>query len=312
MAPTLVILAAGMGSRYGGLKQLDPVGPDGEIMMEYSIFDAVRAGFNTVIFVIRKDFEKEFDELIGQKLKGRVRYSYAFQELDDIPSGYKVPVGRVKPWGTGHALLAAAPLIDGPFAVINADDYYGPSAYEELHRFLTDQANGVGDNRYGICLWPLYETLSDHGSVSRGVSELSSDGNLIGLTEQKKVYRDGDGARYTLDDGETFHPLARDTLVSMNFFGFPQAFLSRVEEEFELFLEESLTDDPLKCEYLLPEIVGVHTKTRGVTVRAIPVDDRWFGVTNREDKPIVVAALQELVDQNVYPAPLWGHPEHGC
>ncbi len=306
MAPTLVILAAGMGSRYGGLKQLDSVGPDGEIMMEYSIFDAVRSGFDSVIFVIRKDFEKEFDELIGQKLKDRVCYTYAFQELDDLPPGYEVPKGRVKPWGTGHALLSAASLIDGPFAVINADDYYGPSAYERLYRFLTDETNGVGDDRYGICLWPLHETLSDYGSVSRGVSEITPDNNLIGLTELKKIFRDGDGARYTLDDGETFHPLARDTLVSMNFFGFPRAFLDRIEEEFAVFLEKALSDDPLKCEYLLPEIVGAHTRTRGITVRAIPVEDRWFGVTNREDKPIVVAALRELVDQGVYPAPLWG------
>ena len=307
MAPTLVILAAGMGSRYGGLKQLDPVGPDGEIMMEYSIFDAVRAGFDEVIFVIRKDFEREFDELIGKKLKGYIRYRYAFQELDDLPPGYEVPEGRVKPWGTGHALLVAAPLISGPFAVINADDYYGPSAYEKLYRFLTDDEVGVSEDRYGICLWSLHETLSDHGSVSRGVSEVSPEGDLIGLTERKKIYRDGDRACYTLDDGVTFHPLASDTLVSMNFFGFPQAFLSRLEEEFPLFLDHTLMDgDSLKSEYLLPEIVGAHTKTRGVKVRAIPVEDRWFGVTNKEDKPVVVAALQRLVDQDIYPAPLWG------
>lgn len=306
MAPTLVILAAGMGSRYGGLKQLDPVGPDGEIMMEYSIFDAVRAGFEEVIFVIRKDFEREFDDLIGKKLKGHVRYLYAFQELDDLPLGYEVPEGRVKPWGTGHALLAAAPLISGPFAVINADDYYGPSAYEKLYRFLTDEEDGVAEDRYGICLWPLHETLSDYGSVSRGVSEISPDGDLIGLTERKKIYRDGDGACYTLDDGVKFHPLARDTLVSMNFFGFPEAFLNRLEEEFSLFLDHRLSDgDPLKSEYLLPEIVGIHVKTRGVTVRAIPVEDRWFGVTNIEDKPFVVAALEKFVEQGVYPAPLW-------
>ena len=306
MAPTLVILAAGMGSRYGGLKQLDPVGPDGEIMMEYSIFDAVRAGFEEVIFVIRKDFEREFDDLIGKKLKGHVRYRYAFQELDDLPLGYEVPEGRVKPWGTGHALLAAAPLISGPFAVINADDYYGPSAYEKLYRFLTDEEDGVAEDRYGICLWPLHETLSDYGSVSRGVSEISPDGDLIGLTERKKIYRDGDGACYTLDDGVTFHPLDRDTLVSMNFFGFPEAFLNRLEEEFSLFLDHRLSDgDPLKSEYLLPEIVGIHVKTRGVTVRAIPVEDRWFGVTNREDKPFVVAALEKFVEEGVYPAPLW-------
>ncbi len=306
MAPTLVILAAGMGSRYGGLKQLDPVGPDGEIMMEYSIFDAVRAGFEEVIFVIRKDFEREFDVLIGKKLKGHVRCRYAFQELDNLPLGYEVPEGRVKPWGTGHALLAAAPLISGPFAVINADDYYGPSAYEKLYRFLTDEEDGVAEDQYGICLWPLHETLSDYGSVSRGVSEISPDGDLIGLTERKKIYRDGDGACYTLDDGVTFHPLDRDTLVSMNFFGFPEAFLNRLEEEFSLFLDHRLSDgDPLKSEYLLPEIVGIHVKTRGVTVRAIPVEDRWFGVTNREDKPFVVAALEKFVEQGVYPAPLW-------
>lgn len=305
MAPTLVILAAGMGSRYGGLKQLDSVGPDGEVIMEYSIYDAVRAGFDSVVFVIRRDFEKEFDDLIGKKLKGRVHYHYAFQELGDLPPGYKIPEGRIKPWGTGHALLSAAPLIGGPFAVINADDYYGSSAYGKLFRFLTDEQNGVSDDRYGICLWPLHETLSDHGSVSRGVSEISPDGTLIALTERKKIYRDGDVARYTLDDGATFHPLARDTLVSMNFFGFPRAFLSRLEEEFALFLEMNLAKDPQKCEYLLPDIVGAHTKKLGVTVRAIPVEDRWFGVTNREDKPLVVAALQELVDRGIYPAPLW-------
>lgn len=308
-APTLVILAAGMGSRYGGLKQLDPVGPDGEIIMDYSVYDAVRAGFEQVIFVIRRDFEREFDEMVGKKLKGRVNYRYAFQDLHNIPDGCDVPEGRVKPWGTGHALLSAIDLIDGPFAVINADDYYGPSAYDKLYQFLSDSSEGVADDRYGICLWPLHETLSDHGSVSRGVSDISSDGVLIELTELKKIYRDGDQARYTLDEGATFKPLSRDTLVSMNFFGFPHAFLRRLKEGFPQFIKDNLDENPMKCEYLLPEIVSDHVREYGITVQAIPVKDRWFGVTNKEDKPLVVAALKSLADQHVYPRPLWSSSE---
>ncbi len=308
-SPTLVILAAGMGSRYGGLKQLDPVGPDGEIIMEYSVYDAIRAGFDEVIFVIRKDFEEAFDALIGAKLGGRVRYRYAFQNIDDIPEGFTVPEDRVKPWGTGHALLAASGLIEGPFAVINADDYYGTSAYRKLYQFLADAEDGVSDNRYGICLWPLHETLSDYGSVSRGVSEVSATNELISLKELKKIYRDGDQARYTLDDGATFFPLPRDTLVSMNFFGFPRVFLDRLKEGFPRFLKDGLGNNPEKCEYLLPEIVADHMRENHVSVYTIPVDDRWFGVTNKEDKPLVVEALRGLVAQGVYPAPLWGGRE---
>lgn len=303
--PVLVIMAAGMGSRYGGLKQLEALGPTGEILMDYSVFDAVKAGFSEVIFVIRKDFEEEFDRLIRNKLKDRVRYGYAFQDLRDLPAGFSVPEGRVKPWGTGQAVLAAREQIEGPFAVINADDYYGPGAYRAIHAFLTQADGGEEADQAGLCVWRLGDTLSDYGQVSRGVCEIGPDGRLKNLREIKAIERSGGMARFSTDGGASYESLSLDSPVSMNFWGFPASFIDRLASGFTAFLNNLPALDPLTSEYLLPIVVGQELASGGASVQAMAVEDAWYGVTNREDKPRVMEALAEFVRQGLYPAPLW-------
>ncbi len=300
--PVLVIMAAGMGSRYGGLKQLDPVGPHGEILMDYSVYDAMRAGFSKVIFVIRKDFEQAFDQMIGDQWAGHLDYAYAFQDMHDIPEPYRVPGGRVKPWGTGQAVLAARRLIRGPFAVINADDYYGPGAYRAVHAFLSQIEE---ERQLGLCVWRLHDTLSDHGYVSRGVCDIGPDGQLLGLRELKRIEKSAGGARYSLDGGLTYEDLDADSPVSMNFWGFPASFIDYLEEGFLDFFANRLEEDALTAEYLLPELVGRLLARGEVTVHAMPVEDAWYGVTNKEDKPRVAKALDELTGAGLYPKPLW-------
>ena len=302
--PVLVIMAAGMGSRYGGLKQLEALGPSGAILMDYSVFDAAEAGFSQVIFVIRKDFEEEFDRLIRNKLKDRVRYSYAFQDLRDLPPGFSVPKGRVKPWGTGQAVLAAREQIEGPFAVINADDYYGPGAYRAIHAFLS-QADGGEEDQAGLCVWRLGDTLSDYGQVSRGVCEIGPDGRLINLREIKAIERSGEMARFSPDGGAGYESLSLDSPVSMNFWGFPASFLDRLASGFTAFLGNLPALDPLTAEYLLPIVVGQDLASGRASVRAMAVEDAWYGVTNREDKPRVMEALASFASQGLYPTPLW-------
>jgi NDP-sugar pyrophosphorylase family protein len=299
--PVLVIMAAGMGSRYGGLKQLEPLGPDGEILMDYSVFDAARAGFSQVIFVIRRDFEEAFDRMMRPKLGDRIRFSYAFQDPDDLPPGFSTPAGRVKPWGTGQAVLAARDLIRGPFAVINADDYYGPSAFQAIFDFLS----GPQAEKIGLCVWRLRDTLSDHGHVSRGVCDIDGEGRLRSLREIKRIERSAHGARYTLDGGLTYQALDPDSPVSMNFWGFPLSFMDELKAGFSQFLKGLEEDDPLTAEYLLPEVVSRALETGKTEVMAMPVEDAWYGVTNKEDKPRVEDALNQLAREGVYPTPLW-------
>lgn len=303
--PVLVVMAAGMGSRYGGLKQLDALGPAGEILMDYSVFDAVRAGFTEVIFVIRKDFEAAFDRLIGNKLKGRVSYHYAFQDLADLPEGESVPQGRIKPWGTGQAVLAARDLIEGPFAVINADDYYGPGAYRAIYTFLTEEESREQGERIGLCVWRLGDTLSDHGHVSRGVCKLKEGGRLEELREIRKIERWGGSARYALESGAGYESLDLDSPVSMNFWGFPLSFVDRLAGGFAHFLKNLEGLDPLTAEYLLPVLVGGELEAGRAVVQAMLVEDAWYGVTNKEDKPRVQEALAGLTRQGLYPSPLW-------
>ncbi|HPX93898.1 MAG TPA: nucleotidyltransferase [Bacillota bacterium] len=303
--PVLVVMAAGMGSRYGGLKQLESFGPSGEILMDYSVFDAVRAGFSQVIFVIRKDFEEAFNRMIGPRLEGRVNYTYVFQDLQDLPAGYSVPQGRIKPWGTGQAVLAAREELKGPFAVINADDYYGPSAYRAIRDFLTrDHAPGEGD-RLGLCVWRLGDTLSDHGRVSRGVCEMEEDGSLKGLREIKGIERSGAGARYPLEGGAAYQALDLDSPVSMNFWGFPVSFVHDLASEFAGFLERLQDLDPLTSEFLLPVVVGQGLASGRARVEVMRVTDSWYGVTNKEDRPRVEEALAGFARQGLYPTPLW-------
>lgn len=301
--PVLLVMAAGMGTRYGGLKQMDPLGPGGEILMDYSVYDAMRAGFSKVIFVIRRDFEGPFDTRVKAKLQGRLSYGYAYQELDDLPDGFSPPQGRVKPWGTGHAVLAARDLIQGPVAVINADDYYGPEAFRTIYAFL-QESQGTGSPRIGLCTWRLGDTLSENGQVSRGVCLTQGD-RLLKIEEMHQIEAQGDKVRASRDQGRSYQDLDGDLPVSMNFWGFPLSFIDLLAENFPDFLKAAAQDQDLTAEYPLPVIVGQELAAGRIEAVAMPVSDRWYGVTNRADKPQVAAALAALSDKGLYPHPLW-------
>lgn len=301
--PTLLIMAAGMGSRYGGLKQIDPVGPNGEIIMDYSLYDAKRAGFERVVFVIKEEFQEAFKETIGRRIEPHMEVHYVFQRLDDLPYGYDVPDNRVKPWGTGHAVIAARDVIDGPFACLNADDYYGPEVFAKIYAFLTGDRE-PGEHAMGA--WELRNTTSPHGHVARGVSELDEENRLIRIVERTKIEMAGDDARFTEDDGETWHNLSGKSPVSMNFWGFGLEMMGLLKEGFIEFVDEAIMRDLPKSEFLLPTFVDSLIKKNMATVRAFPVKDRWFGVTYQDDKPNVMYALAELHRQGQYPTPLWG------
>lgn len=298
LKPILVVLAAGMGSRYGGLKQIDPVGPGGETLLEYSIFDAVRAGFGEVIFVIRRDIEDAFVAGVGAKYADTdgVSVRYAFQELGDLPDGFDLPAGREKPWGTGHATLAARDLIHGPFAVINADDFYGARAFE----MLAAQLSAPSDD-YAMVGFLLRDTLSAHGSVTRGVCRTDGD-FLQKIVEISSIVPDGDGATYPDESGEPCH-LSGDATVSMNFWGFPETIVPRLEEGLARFLEQNL-DDP-EAEYLLPDVVDDLIGDGRARVRVLPGGGPWFGVTYKQDREVVVRSIRELIDEGAYPEHLW-------
>jgi UTP-glucose-1-phosphate uridylyltransferase len=300
MKPTLVILAAGMGSRYGSLKQVDPVGPNGETILEYSVYDAIRAGFGKVVFVIRRDIEKEFKEIFIDKLKKHIEIDYVFQELDMIPDGISVPTDRVKPWGTGHAVLVAAKAVKEPFAVINADDYYGSDAYKKIADYLlTLSPNSTAFSMVGF---DMDKTLSEHGLVSRGVCELDSNGDLISVTERTKIGRDAKGVAYR-DANDAPVYISEKSIVSMNFWGFSPAFFANLETHFRMFIRENAGN--LKAELYLPFVVDELVKQKQATVKVLRSSDQWFGVTYKEDKPLVVAKISELVASGVYPTKLW-------
>ncbi len=300
--PLLIVMAAGMGSRYGGLKQIEPVGPGGEIILEYSVFDAVRAGFGKVIFIIKEDMREDFGS-ICEKMQEHIEIEYAFQKLQDVPDSFSIPEGREKPWGTGQAVLAAGNLIDAPFAVINADDYYGPEAFALMYEYL--QNLGDKNNEYAMCTWQLANTLSDYGHVSRGVCSLSEDNYLLDIKETKKIFKSPEGARYSEDGEKTWKTLAPDTPVSMNFWGLPVSFLKELEQRFPDFLLNDTKTDPLKSEFLLPEIIDQCIREDIARVKAMPVSERWYGITYREDKPKVMKALEKLTLEGRYPDNLW-------
>jgi hypothetical protein len=298
-SPSLVILAAGMGSRYGGLKQVDPVGPNGEIVIDYSIYDALQAGFNKLVFVIRRDIEDAFRSTIGGKFEGKADVHYAFQELDNLPDGFSVPADRAKPWGTGHAVLAAKDIIKEPFAVINADDYYGRCGYQLLHDHFDQNSD---DDVYALVGFALRNTLSDHGSVARGICSVDEDSYLKSVVERTSITRHGDGAIFEEPDG-TKEILIGDEWVSMNMWGFSAALMPHLEEGFEQFLRERGTE--LKSEYFLPARIDALIKSHRARVRVLPSSDTWFGVTYQEDRPHVAGSISKLVDQGLYPSPLW-------
>ncbi len=301
--PVLVVLAAGMGSRYGGLKQMDPVGPSGEVIMDYSIYDAAKAGFERVIFIIKRAIEEDFRNIIGERVKDHIKVEYAFQELEQLPEGFSVPDGRVKPWGTTHAILAAKQLINGPFAVINADDYYGPCAYKELYDFLS-QTSGDAQS-YAMVGYHLGNTVTDHGSVARGVCEQDESGYLTKIVERTKIEKTESGARFTEDEGQSWTDISADALVSMNFWGFQKGLLQMAEKNFEEFLRESLAKNPEKCEALLPNFVGELITEGKADVKVLQSTDVWHGVTYKEDKPSVVNAIAQKHEAGQYPTPLW-------
>lgn len=303
--PVLVVMAAGMGSRYGGLKQIDPVDKEGHIIMDFSIFDAVKAGFEKVVFIIKKENEQDFRAAIGDRLSEKIKVSYVFQELTNLPEGYVVPEGRVKPWGTGHAIMSCMGEIDGPFVVINADDFYGSHAFQVAYDYLTTHQDEEGIYRYMMVGYRLENTLTDNGHVARGVCEMDAQGYLADIHERTHIEKRGNGAAYTEDEGKTWIPILGDATVSMNMWGFSESILGELQSRFSAFLEENLKKNPLKCEYFLPFVVDELLKEGRATVAVEKSQDKWFGVTYKEDKPMVMAAIQNLKDQGVYPAHLW-------
>lgn len=302
---SLVIMAAGIGSRFGGgIKQLEPVGPNGEIIMDYSIHDALEAGFNKVIFIIRKDLEKDFKEIIGNRIEKIAPVEYAFQEIDDLPEGFSVPEGRKKPWGTGQAILAARNLIKEPFLVINADDYYGKEGFKKIHDYMV---NGMEekDGVYDMCMagFILSNTLSENGGVTRGVATVDENGYLAKVTETYNIYQDAEGMHASDNEGNPVSVKA-DQHVSMNMFGLPAGFVKELEKGFPEFLS-GIREEDIKAEYLLPAMIDQAIRNKKATVRVLETRDKWFGVTYKEDKPSVVAAIRRLIDAGVYPEKLF-------
>lgn len=316
MKPTLVVLAAGMGSRYGSLKQMDGVGPSKEAIIDYSIYDAIRAGFGKVVFVIRHLFEKEFREVFNpERFRGRIEVEFVFQELDCLPEGFSVPVGREKPWGTNHAVMMAAPVVDTPFAVINSDDFYGREGYAVLGDYLRSVEGKVG--HYSMVGYNLRNTLSDFGSVSRGECTVDEKGNLVNIVERLGIQRQGEevtcacGKRLpsgtvTYKDAEGLHPIGEDTPVSMNLFGFTPDYFAESRRLFKSFLSDPLNMANPKSEFFIPLAVNTLITEGKAHMRVLNSDAKWFGVTYKEDRPDVVAKIRALVDAGVYPESLWG------
>lgn len=299
--PVLVIMAAGMGSRYGGLKQIDPVDAKGRIIMDFSIFDAKRAGFDKVIFIIKKEQEELFREAVGDRVSEYMEVAYAYQEIDNIPAGFKVPEGRVKPWGTAHAVYSCKDMIDGPFAVINADDYYGREAFKLIFDYLESHEDD-DKFRYTMVGYKLCNTVTENGYVSRGVCDMNETGELISIHERTRIEQHEDGIAYTEDDGANWMGLADDTTVSMNMWGFSRSILDEIEKGFPAFLEKGIKENPMKCEYYLPGVVSDLLEENRATVAVLKSSDKWYGVTYKEDKPVVMEAIRKMEEEGLYPA----------
>ncbi|MHC4160206.1 MAG: sugar phosphate nucleotidyltransferase [Planctomycetota bacterium] len=300
MKPTLLILAAGMGTRYGGLKQIDPIGPNGEIIIDYSIYDAIKAGFGKLVFVIRHCFEDAFKEKIGHKFDNLVETAYAYQEVDTCVADFELPKDRDKPWGTGHAILVACDLIHEPFVVINADDYYGPGAFKTISQFLTRE--DLSSNDYAMVGYTLGDTLSEYGSVSRGVCRCDENMFLRRIIERKKVEKTSTGARYFEDDG-TEHVLTGNEVVSRNLWGFQPSIFNHLKVRFRQFLEERSNES--NVELFIPTVVDELIKKGKVTVKVLPANDTCFGVTYRRDAAIATNCVRRLIEQGLYPKNLW-------
>ena len=302
--PVLVVMAAGMGSRYGGLKQIDPVDKQGHIIMDFSIYDAVKAGFEKVVFIIKRENEADFKAAIGDRMSKVIEVEYVFQDLHNLPEGYEVPEGRVKPWGTGHAILSCLGTVDAPFAVINADDYYGSHAFQIIYDYLTSHEDDE-KYRYTMVGYVLENTLTENGHVARGVCVTDENGYLQEINERTHIEKRGDETAYTEDDGATWTVIPEGSIVSMNMWGFSQSILKELKDRFAKFLDENLEGNPMKCEYFLPFVVDELLGEDKATVQVLKSLDKWYGVTYKEDKPVVVAAIQALKDSGLYPEKLW-------
>ena len=304
--PILVVMAAGMGSRYGGLKQIDPVGCEGEAILDYSLFDAHEAGFDTAVIIIKEAIKKDFMETVGARLqKAPMEIRYAYQELEKLPTSYTVPEGRTKPWGTCHAVVCAREAIgDAPFAVINADDYYGKAAFKEIYNYLSAHAD---DDKYRYCMvgYELGKTVTDNGSVARGVCQVNGEGFLESVVERTKIEKLADGVIRFTEDGSTWMCLPEKTTVSMNMWGFTPSFAAESEARFPAFLDKALAENPMKGEYFLPSTVSALLAEDKATVKMLYSPDKWYGVTYAADKPVVVAALKTMTEQGLYPDGLW-------
>lgn len=302
--PVLVIMAAGMGSRYGGLKQIDPIDDQGHIIMDFSLYDAALAGFEKAVFIIKEENEEDFRTVIGDRMSRHMEIAYVYQNIHTMPDGFSVPEGRSKPWGTGHAVLSCMDAIDGPFAVINADDYYGRDAFQKIYDYLIAGEDGE-KYRYAMVGYILENTLTDNGYVARGVCQTDESGYLQGIIEGTRIEKKEDGSYYTEDDGRTWNLLEQGCTVSMNMWGFTASILQELKDRFPRFLETGLATNPMKCEYFLPNVVGEMIQEGKAEVAVLKSTDRWYGVTYKEDKPMVMAAIKGLKDQGLYPNKLW-------
>ncbi len=307
MSPTLLILAAGIGSRFGGLKQAEGVGPSGEAILDYSIYDAIRAGFKKVVFIIRKEILDDMKQIFFEKWQDKIEVDYVFQEIDDLPAGFRPPTGRVKPWGTGHAIWVAREKIREPFCVINADDFYGRRSYELASSFLSDMDNLL-QGRYALIGYILMNTLSDYGYVSRAECQTNSEKLLTSITERLKIKREGEIVVYQ-DDRDGIISIDENTVVSMNIWGFMPSLFKRLEDDLIEFLKNN--PDSLKTEFLLPDVIDRLVKSGEVEIPVIPTDAQWFGLTYKEDLEIVRGRLSDLVGAGLYPSPVWGKQSTG-
>lgn len=299
MKPTLLILAAGMGSRFGGLKQVEPVGPNGEAIIDYTIYDAIRAGFGKVVFIIRESFADAFKEKFDKKLEGKIEVDYVFQELEMLPEGFTLPEGREKPWGTAHAILVAKDVVKEPFCALNADDFYGKNAYKVMADFLTSSKN---DSEYSMVGYQLKNTLSDHGSVSRGICEVDAENNLQKIVETTKIFKKGDAA-YSVEEDGSEKPLTGNENASMNIWGFKPSIFGTLEKRFADFLKTEISKP--KSEMYIPSVVFDMISDGDASVKVLEADSPWFGVTYKEDKPMVVGKIRSLIDAGEYPEKLW-------
>lgn len=303
--PALVIMAAGIGSRYGGIKQIDPVGPNGEMIIDYSIYDALKAGFKKIVFVIKKDIEDIFKEKVGHRIEQTVDTSYVFQSMEDVPQGFKVPFDRSKPWGTGHAVLSCRSVVDAPFAVINADDFYGYSSFKVLYDYLKDAKDQNGIFQYCMAGYKLENTLTEHGYVARGICMVDNEGYLQEIRERIKIKRFFDGTKYT-EDGERWFVIPEGSTVSMNIWGFTPSLFQELEARFPQFLQSN-NENIINAEYFLPSVVDSLIGEGKARVKVLPSYERWYGVTYQDDKPAVKLAISNFIRQGAYPEKLWGN-----